>query len=50
MRHFSFFLSPSFPPCFLVQAVGWQSGVALGQGVTLGGGLHGIIPTNVGGG
>lgn len=29
---FPFFLSPSFPHCSLVQAVGWQSGVVLGEG------------------
>lgn len=50
MHLFSFFLTPSFSPCFLAQAVGWQSGVVLGEGTTLGGGLHGRIPTNVGGG
>lgn len=39
MHLFPFFLAPSFPHCFLVQAVGWQSGVVLGEGVALGGGV-----------
>lgn len=50
MNLFPFFLSSSFPHCFLVQAVGWQSGVVLGQGGYFRRGVHGIIPTNVGGG
>lgn len=54
MHLFPFFLSPSLPPPpppLLVQAVGWRSGVVLGkEGGYFRRGLHGIIPTNVGGG
>lgn len=50
MRPFLVSLSPPFSLCLLLQDLFWQSGVVQGEGVTLGGELRGIIPTNVGGG